>query len=232
MQWVRGRSRRESRLRRASLLAIGAGLLFMAWAIFFNPLRSLQNLITDALFVEGPGSKNIAYEAGVVAPTDYVGDPGDRFDSVLCNLNYGPNTIRCSGVRSTPGAVGDLALADITFEMAPTALLGHQSPLALAVQTFADVEGIPIPNGTQDGSIRVGLVGNVDCDQDVDAVDALFILQYLVGLRSANNQCPLAAGTLYLPGADAQCDDDVDAVDALFVLQHVVGLRPVLCPGS
>jgi hypothetical protein len=180
----------------------------------------------------GAFTVDIGYEAGVVTPTSYVGDPDGRFDTVLCNLNYGPSTIRCSGVRSTPDAVGDLPLAEITFEVEPDAPLSYQSPLALTVATFADAQGYDIPHATEDGSIRVGLVGNVDCDQDVDAVDALFILQYVVGLRSASNQCPLAAGTLYLPGADAQCDNDVDAVDALFVLQHVVGLRPVLCPTS
>jgi len=71
--------------------------------------------------------------------------------------------------------------------------------------------------------------GDVDCDGDVDAVDALFILQYVVGLRSPSDQCPPPEGHLYLPGADVDCDDDVDAVDALFALQHVVGLRPELC---
>jgi hypothetical protein len=71
--------------------------------------------------------------------------------------------------------------------------------------------------------------GDVDCDGDVDAVDALFILQYVVGLRSPSDECPPPEGHLYLPGADVDCDDDVDAVDALFVLQHVVGLRPELC---
>jgi len=73
--------------------------------------------------------------------------------------------------------------------------------------------------------------GDVDCDDDVDAVDALFILQYVVGMRNGSDQCPPPPGSIYLPGADADCDGDVDAVDALFVLQHVVGLRPVLCPG-
>ena len=175
---------------------------------------------------------DVTYEAGVVTPASYVGDPGSHFDSVLCNLGYGPNTIRCSGVRATPDAVGDLLLANITFEVAPGAPLGHQSPLTLTVTTFADTQGHVIPHDTLDGSIRVGLVGNVDCDGDVDAVDALFILQYVVGLRSPGNQCPLPSGALNLAGADAQCDNDVDAVDALFVLQHVVGLRPVLCSGS
>jgi hypothetical protein len=185
----------------------------------------------------GAFSVDVIYEADVVTPTSYVGDPGGHFDSVLCNLNYGPSTIRCSGVRATPDAVGDLPLADITFEVATGAPVGHESLLALTVQTFADAQGYAIPHGTEDGSIRVGLVGNVDCDNDVDAVDALFILQHVVGLRAGSDQCPLPPpvppGTLphlYLPGADADCDDDVDAVDALFVLQHVVGLRPELCP--
>jgi len=71
--------------------------------------------------------------------------------------------------------------------------------------------------------------GNVDCDDDVDAVDALFILQYVVGLRLPSDQCPPPEGHLYLPAGDVDCDADVDAVDALFVLQHVVGLRPELC---
>jgi hypothetical protein len=74
-------------------------------------------------------------------------------------------------------------------------------------------------------------VGDADRDFDVNAVDALFILQYVVSMRDGSDQCPPPPGSIYLPGADADCDGGVDAVDALFVLQHVVGLRPVLCPG-
>ena len=74
-----------------------------------------------------------------------------------------------------------------------------------------------------------GRCGDVDCDGDVDAVDALFIAQYVVALKLPSDQCPPPEGHLYLPAGDVDCDDDVDAVDALFVLQHVVGLRPELC---
>jgi hypothetical protein len=207
----------------ATLVRIGSGQA---------PPGGQVTLPLDALDVPPVGlgafTVDIAYEAGVVTPTSYVSDPDSRFDSVLCSLNYGAATVRCTGIRATSDAVGDLMLAEITFEVEPDAPLSHQSPLALTVVTFADAQGYDIPHDTEDGSIRVGLVGNVDCDQDVDAVDALFILQYVVGLRSVSNQCPLPAGTLYLPAADAQCDSDVDAVDALFVLQHVVGLRPSL----
>jgi uncharacterized repeat protein (TIGR01451 family) len=71
--------------------------------------------------------------------------------------------------------------------------------------------------------------GDVQCDGDVDAVDALFILQYVVGLRDGSNECPAPAGAMYLPACDVDCDYDCDAVDALFVLQYVVGIRPDLC---
>jgi adenylate cyclase len=63
MHWVWGRSKREQRRRRGSLLAIGAGLLFAAWALTLGPLHFLQNTIADALFVEGQGSDNVVIVA-------------------------------------------------------------------------------------------------------------------------------------------------------------------------
>ncbi len=73
------------------------------------------------------------------------------------------------------------------------------------------------------------MCGDVDCDGDVDAVDALFVLQYVVGMRQGSDQCPPPPGTLHLPAADVNCGGIVDAVDALFILQYVVGARPELC---
>jgi len=73
------------------------------------------------------------------------------------------------------------------------------------------------------------ICGDVNCDSTVDAVDALFVLQYVVGLRQSSDQCPPPPGTLYLRAANVNCDGTVDAVDALFILQYVVGIRPELC---
>jgi len=56
-------------------------------------------------------------------------------------------------------------------------------------------------------------------------VDALFVLQHVVGMRSCSDQCPPPAGTLYCAAANVNGDAVIDAVDALFVLQCVVGLR-------
>jgi len=73
------------------------------------------------------------------------------------------------------------------------------------------------------------ICGDVNCDTTVDAVDALFVLQYVVGMRQGSDQCPPPAGTLYLRAGNVNCDGQVDAVDALFILQYVVGIRPELC---
>ena len=62
--------------------------------------------------------------------------------------------------------------------------------------------------------------GDVGCDDDVDAVDALFVLRYVAGLQS---------GAACMAAGDADCDGDIDAVDALFILRHVAGL-PVSLP--
>lgn len=87
----------------------------------------------------------------------------------------------------------------------------------------------PTPTGTP----TQWLCGDVNCSGAADAVDAMFVLQYVVGLRSPSDQCPPPAGYLYLSaGIPVDCDADCDAVDAMFILQHVVGLRPELCACS
>jgi parallel beta-helix repeat protein len=187
-------------------------------------------LTLETLNIPDPGlgafTIEVSYDPSIIAPTAFA--PGPGFDSVVCNLAYASDTVRCTGVHADAGAVGDLALADLTFQVDAGAVLGSQSPLAVAVVTLANVDDQAIGADTKDGAITVGLHGNVNCDGDVDAVDALFILQYVVGMKQAGDQCPPPPGALYLPAADVNCDNDVDAVDALFVLQYVVGLRPEL----
>ena len=187
-------------------------------------------LTLETLNIPDPGlgafTIDVSYDPSIIEPTAFA--PGPGFDSLVCNPAHTSDTVRCTGVRAGAGAVGDLALADLTFEVDAGAVLGSQSPLAVAVVTLANVDGQAIGADTKDGAITVGLHGNVNCDGDVDAVDALFILQYVVGLKQAGDQCPPPPGALYLPAADVNCDNDVDAVDALFVLQYVVGLRPEL----
>lgn len=83
-----------------------------------------------------------------------------------------------------------------------------------------------LENGTGiQGSDTVGQVGNgdVDCDGDADAVDALNLLKSNAQLP-ANNDCIAAAG-------DIDCDGDTDSVDALGILRFNAGLDVNQQPG-
>ncbi len=65
------------------------------------------------------------------------------------------------------------------------------------------------------------LAGDVNGDTQVTVVDALFVSQYSVGLRTLASQ--------QLSVADANCDGNINVVDALFIAQYTVGLRSSFC---
>jgi hypothetical protein len=72
--------------------------------------------------------------------------------------------------------------------------------------------------------------GDVNCDNAVNSIDGLFILQYDVGSRAGSDQCPPPADTLYLANCDVSGDGDCNSVDALFILQCDVGIANPFCP--
>jgi len=82
------------------------------------------------------------------------------------------------------------------------------------------------------------LWGDVDCDGDVDAVDALKVLRHVVRLAvSQEVPCPDIGSTVTVDGTPRLWGDvdgygDVDAVDALQILRHVVRLRVAQQPGT
>lgn len=65
-----------------------------------------------------------------------------------------------------------------------------------------------------------GICGDVNGDGEVNIVDALFVAQQTVGLRTSL-PCPALS--------DVKEDSDVNIVDALFMAQFTVGSRPILC---
>jgi len=78
------------------------------------------------------------------------------------------------------------------------------------------------------------LLGDVDCDQDIDSVDALFTLQYAVDLRADHGSCPLddRATQLFAANGDMNSNGRTDAVDAWFILQCAVDIPNVFCPDA
>lgn len=81
--------------------------------------------------------------------------------------------------------------------------------------------------------------GDIDCDDDVDSVDALGGLRWVAGLSvSQTGPCHQVDGSVTVDGGsqkfgDWNCDGTVDAVDALYVLRWVAGIplpTPSGCP--
>lgn len=75
--------------------------------------------------------------------------------------------------------------------------------------------------------------GDVNCDETVAAIDALFILQYTVGLRNDSGGCPLPDnGSLHATMGDVNNDQTLSPIDALFILQCVVNINNPFCPAA
>lgn len=86
----------------------------------------------------------------------------------------------------------------------------------------------PTPTPTS-GPVEL-VQGDVDCDGDADAVDALKELQDIAALPYGQAQgCPEIGGAVLASAAptvfgDVDCDGDADAVDALKILQHIAAI--------
>ena len=180
----------------------------------------IPNIGTSAVTVE------IGFDETAFTPILCDADPAGVLDLAICNVAYAPGVIRFSGL-SDAGTSGNLTLAQIDFTG-----LGSSS-LDLTIVTYTDSGGAPLPFISQNGSLFIGpALGDVNCDGNVDAVDVLFVLQFVVGTRAAASVCPPPVGTLYLVPGDVNGNSEVDAVDALFILRCVSGFINILCPGT
>lgn len=74
--------------------------------------------------------------------------------------------------------------------------------------------------------------GDTDCDDDTDSIDALFILQFDVGLRTDIEGCPLndSSNQINAAAGDVNMDGQTNSVDALLILQCNVNLYNSFCP--
>ncbi len=98
------------------------------------------------------------------------------------------------------------------------------SPAPADTGTPAPTEGLaPAGTGLPDATPFVAACGDVDCDGDLDAVDALFVLRFVARLGEA-----VCIGNGY-----AHCDATISSVDALTILRKVARLplfQPPGCP--
>jgi hypothetical protein len=100
----------------------------------------------------------------------------------------------------------------------------HPVPLAVfglgpkGTSTATPVADTPVPTATAEPG---GLIGDVDCSEAVNAIDAAFLLQFVAGLIE---ELPCKVN------ADANEDGMVNTVDAALILQFSAGLLGTLPP--
>ncbi|MCH8814289.1 MAG: hypothetical protein IH957_04205 [Chloroflexi bacterium] len=91
-------------------------------------------------------------------------------------------------------------------------------------ETQFHVESSALPTPTPKPRIQ----GDVNCNTDVDSVDALAVLQFVGGLPYEQQvPCPDIGSEVASLFGDADCDGDVDAVDSLGILRHIAALTPI-----
>lgn len=191
----------------------------------------------DVLFL-GAGIVNVQYDPSVVQAAVCTTDPDDVFDIELCNVGYDSDGINPDIVRfnatSADGVSQTIHLVNIVFQAVGDPQ--DSTPLTVEVQSFKNISGTTIVAAGQHGQIDIlkrlrDVEGDVDCDEEVSIVDALFILQYDVGMRKRGDSCPSdGENTLYWERCDTNGDGDCNVVDALFIVQCDVGINNPLCP--
>lgn len=116
-------------------------------------------------------------------------------------------------------------------------MLVFAAAVPAAVSMLASGDASSRSNDAEPASGPAIVKGDVACDFDVDAVDALQVLRSVAGLSPDQEpNCPgidekVPMGDAPFSFGDMDCDFDVDAVDALQILLFVAGLETDLPPG-
>ncbi len=106
----------------------------------------------------------------------------------------------------------------------------EESQVPVANENEAPISEEVVQSNEQVAPDLLALAGDVTCDNQLEAIDGFFILQYDVGLRTASEQCPPAQEALFTAHCEVNGDGYCDAVDALLILQCQDGISNSLCP--
>ena len=167
-----------------------------------------------------------AYTVDVVYDSSLVEATGCTAPGGACSVDaIAPDTVRFAGALAT-GSSGELTLGSITFVAGPSE---GTASLIVSIIKLTDPSPFNIFVAPTHGSISIAalIVGDVDCDGDVDSVDGLKILQHVAGkVVNQSEPCPDIGSQFVTLFGDVDCDGDVDSVDALKVMRFVA-LLPV-----
>jgi len=151
----------------------------------------------------------------------------------LCNPEYGKGIVRVVG-SNVAGLTGSFGLASLTFtcneqgegKLAPElnifadAIIGHPEKIDAStsegkVDCTKEPTATPTPKEPTPTPTPKVNPGDVNCDENVDPIDATIVLQYVAGLLDGL-PCP--------QNADLDEDGEITAKDAMIILQMSAGL--------
>lgn len=113
--------------------------------------------------------------------------------------------------------------------------IGMLASLAATVVVALVAQLLVTPEaGAQQRLLPPPASGNVNCDSSVDVIDALFILQLEIGIRTPVAACPLPepASNILAGAGDVNGDGAINVVDSLLIAQCEVGVPNLSCPAS
>ncbi len=186
---------------------------------FINPNQSFASIESNDS--DGDGFTNIAEINALTFPgnaSDFPAVPGFIAGTVTNASNTSQliagATVSAGGLTATTNATGfyNLSIAAGTYTV-------NASAAGFATNTTAGVAVTAAATTTVNFALApaAGVLGDASGDGQVTIVDALFIAQLTVGLRTLT--------PAQLAQADVNHDTRVDITDALFIAQATVGLR-------
>ena len=217
---------------------------------YYTPAGSVPNqgdaaggvISVGAIGAGEPGHDAIqAYSSN--GPTD-GGDMKPDITAIDC-VNVTGNGLNQGSFCGTSAAAPHIAgIAALLLECNPSLLAadpgggsaaGDRASLLTSLRLTALERGVPGPDNVYGAGLvdpmaaaedlcvgTTGILGDVDCDETVDAVDALFILREVAEIPPEQPCIELG---------DVDCDLALDAVDGLGVLRYVAGIPLPTPPG-
>jgi hypothetical protein len=147
-------------------------------------------------------------------------------------IDLATGTATFSAFRADASISGDQDLVVLTIAGKASGESAISFDKAILGSTDADQPIDALNGSTITVNAETGATGDVSCDSKTDPHDALFILQYDVGLRAEAQSCPAPENTLLLAACDVNQNGACEVLDALWLLQCDVGLNNNFCPAE
>ena len=156
----------------------------------------------------------IEYDPSVIIVTNASNNP--VFGKSIYNLeNSSKGWIRIASLNTDSGVDGDVLLTTLSIKAIGES--GETSYLNLTVNSFVNSHETVIPVETVNGKFTISLAGDINDDNTLDLIDAIYLGKHVIGLSDYRN--------VGEQEGDVNCDGSVDLVDAIYLGKHVIGLQ-------